>query len=196
MSKPVAHLVHGFNVRDGGWSSLGPVLPHATEAGWWPELFSWGWTFTFRLAMRTATAARHLAPRLNDGDLIICHSHGYQVAQKAVELRERRVQLIAYNPAARRDERPHPAFERVLVAYSPDDLALVAGRAWRKAVSVAPWRWGRPHPWGRLGKDGPDYDDPRVSAVKLPDGTGHSGPSSQPGLIRWAIDSGAIEAPL
>ena len=194
-SVPTAWQIHGFNTSDGGRKSLGDTTPYLTYAGWWPQRFCWGWTFTFRLALRTKTAAEALAELIQPGDLLVCHSHGYQVAQQALELNPVRVQMLAYNPAARRDSVPHPSVARAVIAYAPDDTALWWGAGWRKATRMAPWRWRNPHPWGRLGRYGPDYRDPRVKALPLPEGAGHSGPQAKPGLVLEATKSGALRPP-
>lgn len=191
--KPKAHLIHGFNVADGGKRSLvRPVAPVVAETGHWdPQSFSWGWTWLFRLAMRTHTAARKLAPRLNHGDLLVTHSHGFNVAMLALAIRPRRVQVLAYNPAARRDVVLPPCVARCVVLYSPDDKALAWGRLWRQVASLNPFR---EHPWGRLGKLGP-LDQPQMRGMPLPKGTGHAGPNHMPTALLKALDRGYLLPP-
>lgn len=178
---PFAHLVHGFNVRDGGRSSMGPVAPHCLQAGWRPSHFEWGWSGLLMLRMKTRTAARELAERLEPGQLIVTHSHGWNVAMAAARLRpECPIQVIGYNPAARRDVELPPSVARSVVLYAPDDWVVTAGRFWRRLTTMNPRRWFQPHPWGRLGRYGPHEETERLRSAPLPKGTKHSGPQAFP----------------
>lgn len=196
---PVAHLVHGFNVSDGGRASMGPVARPCLEAGWRPRYFAWGWSGLLTLRMKTRTAAEELAGRLAPGQLVVTHSHGWNVAVRASRLRpECPIQVIGYNPAARRDVDLPASVVRAVVLFAPDDWIVTAGGWWRRLATLNPRRWCKSHPWGELGRYGPREETERLRSAPLPKGAHHSGPQAFPEAPtvmrarRWILPAYAV----
>lgn len=182
------HLIHGFNVLDGGRGSVGRLVPWLHGA----RRYDYGWTFLLRLRWVNDSAVHELLHSIKTGDVLVAHSNGCLIVWRlAWELRKRGIRLgavICIQPALRRDTL-WPDDLPVLCAFNPDDWIVELGRMWGRFVSVAqPWR--ERHGWGAAGRhgftSGQALVENRDTAEEHPQALGHSGIFVPPALEHWA----------
>ena len=179
------HLVHGFNVSDGGKDTvrrLEPFIPGSEIA------YDYGWTGLLFLKCNNAKAIAHIEPRIKPGDILIGHSNGaliiWQLVQKHAD---KLAGVILINPALRRDT-IWPDGLQVLCLYNSTDWVVQLGRIWARLVSLGGLRF---HGWGAAGRYGFDQKSETLSnwdtnsnafSVRV---EGHSGLFKEPGLTYW-----------
>lgn len=149
-------LIHGFNVWDGGWSSLGPLRDGYRARGHSTEIFSWGPSSLLSVRLKTAGAIEEFIARQEQypARLWVGHSHGALVCCRAFESLPDHIEppeaMILVQPAMHADYRL-PDTARLVVRYNPHDLAVLAGKCWR---TLNPVSWFVRHPWGAAGRYG------------------------------------------
>lgn len=149
-------FVHGFNVRDGGESSLGPLSAEYHRQMREPvELFSWGWSGVLSVRFKTGGAIESFIQRQREcpARVWVGHSHGCHIICAALEALPDDVEppeaLILLQPAMHVDyDLP---YKPILVRYNPGDLAVWWGKQWRRFNPVS---WVKRHPWGAAGRYG------------------------------------------
>lgn len=154
------HLIHGFNVSDGGARSLGHLKEALTAAGHVPVMHDYGWTGPLRLRLRNRRTVAQLLEKIEPGDAVIGHSNGALIARKlALGAPDRIRAVVCIQPCVRRDIAWSPAI-RVLCLYNPYDWIVNVGRVWgRMATLATPWA---PHGWGAAGRYGFTTPQPNV----------------------------------
>ena len=178
------HLIHGFNVIDGGRGSIGKL------ARWLPEPVphSYGWVFLLRLRWVNDSTVRQMLPTIKPGDVLIAHSNGALIAWRLVMAGAPVSAVVCIQPALRRDTR-WPETLPVLCLHNPGDLVVEMGRVWGRFASVSqPWR--ERHGWGSAGRHGFTSGQPMVehwdtSKSRYPVKR-HSGVFKEPALSHWA----------
>lgn len=151
-------LVHGFNVWDGGWSSLGPLRDGYRLYGHDTEIFSWGQSTLLSVRLKTAGAVESFIERQEKypARMWVGHSHGAYVCTRAFESLPDHVEppeaIVLVQPAMRTCYRL-PDTARVVVRHNPHDLAVWMGKQWRRLNPVS---WFARHPWGVAGRYGFD----------------------------------------
>lgn len=177
-------LVHGFNVSDGGRSSVGRLksfLPgHSVR-------YAYGWTGLFKLRFTNAQAVDHLARLVAPGDILIGHSNGALICWGVAErMRGKLGGVVVINPAMRRDTRWAKGTD-VLCIYNSKDWVVQLGRVWSRLVSLGGIT---PHGWGAAGRYGFTHDknvqnvDSAVEHGIFPV-AGHSSIFPDPALTHW-----------
>lgn len=143
------HLIHGFNVSDGGRGSIGRLQEHLRAAGLEPVLHDYGWTGPLRLRLRNRATVRHLLSQIEPGEAVAAHSNGALIVRNIVLEDPYRISAAALiQPCVRRDL-IWPAQLQVLCLHNPFDYAVQAGRMWgRLSTTVTPFA---PHGWGAAG---------------------------------------------
>lgn len=136
------HLVHGFNVRDGGKGSIAKLAPAFTSADFEVVTFAYGWLFLARVRFGTSKLARKLAASVRPGDIGVGHSNGCNLLNEAAWLGAPFAHLVYINPALDSDAALAPQVKSLDVWHSPSDAA----------VRVARVLWF--HPWGDMGAVG------------------------------------------
>lgn len=138
--QPDVFLLHGFNVGDGGASTVGKLLPYLPNSRIWP----YGWLGLLGVRLFNGRFAKMLAASLNDGCTIIGHSNAAAIIHRALQVSScpqvKRVVLI--RPALDSDAIFGDKVDRVDVFYHPGDLPTRVSR-W------IPW-----HEWGDMGAAG------------------------------------------
>ena len=128
--KTIALLVHGFNVRDKGRSTIGRLQPFFTSRGVDTIVFKTGWMELIRVyhdnrkhAKRLAEAAFN-ANRLGTRVVACGHSNGCCIIHIATTEFDAPIDRIAYiNPALDSEKAPGPQVKAFDVWYSPADMA-------------------------------------------------------------------------
>lgn len=163
----LVHLIHGFNVRDGGNRSIGTLRDHFVDLGR-VVMQRYGWVGLLRLRRRNERAARMILPWIEEGDILVGHSNGCLICWQLVQAGAKPSMVICIQPALRRDTQ-WPEDIPVLCCHSPHDWIVELGRIWGRFWSVAnPWR--QRHGWGAAGRHGFD-PAPNIVNVNTAAGT-------------------------
>lgn len=171
------HLIHGFNVRDGGAGTIGRMAPHLRAAGHEVVNHSYGWVGLLGLRRRNAKVVERLLAEVKPGDAIMAHSNGCLIAWELVEAGAPLAAVVCIQPALRRDTR-WARSAQVLCLHNPGDWVVSMGRMWgRFATRARPWR--NRHGWGAAGRHGFTSRQPNVYNWDTSDSAapavGHSG---------------------
>jgi hypothetical protein len=177
------HLIHGFNVWDGGRGSILRLSQWLTE----PRSYDYGWVFLLRLRWVNDRTVEEMLPTIAPGDVLVAHSNGCLIAWRLVMAGAPVSAVVCIQPALRRDTR-WPDTLPVLCLHNPHDWAVALGRVWGRLVSVAnPWR--ERHGWGAAGRHGFTSGQPMVVNWDTSDGyppaEGHSAVFDEPALYRF-----------
>jgi hypothetical protein len=143
-------LIHGFNVGDGGRSTVGTLAPFFVERGVTPIVVNYGHFgllqtkfFNPRVAKKVADAVR-AANLYYDYVYVVGHSNGCAIADLASREEGFHCEGFSYiNPALRRDQPLQSSVGRLDVWHSPSDLPV-------KVAKLLPFRGS----WGAMGSTG------------------------------------------
>ena len=177
MSKQRVHFVHGFNVKDDGEGTTGLLAKEFERYGDFEVIkFSPGFRLFLGVRVRNPRLAQQLAARIQPGDLLIGHSDGCNLIDKALHelnsLHPAKVSAVYINPALDADTALAKIVDKCLVIHDhTDEIVWLA-------------KWLPFHPWGEMGKNGykakrPELHDDRyqnksTGSLGHPD-QGHSG---------------------
>lgn len=181
------HLIHGFNVSDGGAGSVGNLRDYLDRRGIDYVLHDYGWVGPFLLRLRNRKTVEELMHQIQDGDVLVGHSNGCAVCWKLIEAGAKPSAVVTIQPALRRDTL-WPSHVKVLNLWNPSDYAVRAGRLWSDLVSIlTPGR----HYWGAAGHYGYTSNQPHVEQwcttdekFTVPTG-GHSDALRHPHVGYW-----------
>lgn len=179
------HLIHGFNVSDGGKNTvrkLEPFIPGMEKA------HDYGWTGLLFLKCNNAEAVRQIEAKIQPGDILIGHSNAgliiWELAQKHAD---NLAGVILINPALRRDT-IWPEGLHVMCLHNSTDWVVQLGRMWARLVSLGGLRF---HGWGAAGRYGFDQKSETLSNWDTASNMwsvrteGHSGIFKEPSLSHW-----------
>lgn len=177
------HLIHGFNVWDGGRGSIQHLTPWLDD----PVGHDYGWVFLMRLRWVNDRTVEAMLPDIQPGDVLVAHSNGCLIAWRLVMAGAPVSAVVCIQPALRRDTQ-WPETLPVLCCYNPDDWVVSLGRVWSRFASVVnPWR--NRHGWGAAGRHGFTSGQPMVSNWDTSDGyppaEGHSAIFQDPAVYRF-----------
>lgn len=182
------HLIHGFNVSDGGKQTVARLKPALEQAGFNVVVHDYGWTFLVRVRLRSFEVVEELSRIVQPGDYLIGHSNGvaiaHMVAQTGIELRG----VVGIQAAMQSDALWPANVSNVLALCNTRDYAVEFGRIWRMCNPLS-WRWE--HYWGAAGRRGFKHD-PRVQHWWTDDpvwgtqASGHSGIFADSKIDYWA----------
>ncbi|MFA5495177.1 MAG: hypothetical protein WC247_10400 [Porticoccaceae bacterium] len=181
-----AHLIHGFNVSDGGSDSIGKLAPFFALEGIDVIDHNYGWVGLLRLRWRNRKATRRILPHIAPGDILVGHSNGCLVCWELLEAGAPAGAVICIQPALRRDC-PWPTHVPVLCLYNPADWIVSLGRLWGRFISVAN-PISRRHGWGAAGRHGfdpaPNITNWNTDTPPVP-ARGHAGLFHTRPLLHW-----------
>lgn len=189
------HLIHGFNVSDGGKDTIRKMEPFIKDND--VIAHDYGWTFLFGLRCKNAEAIQQIARRLTPGDVLAGHSNAawiiWQLTEKYPEIISG---VVVINPALRRDTLWHENI-KVMCIYNSTDIIVELGRIWARLVSFGKLNF---HGWGAAGRYGFTQDQPNVTNWDSNDGLisppvkGHSGIFKSPAVEIWGELVGKLAA--
>jgi hypothetical protein len=160
MSRPKipATLIHGFNVKDGGASTIQRLAPYLGNSGIPCRNHPYGWVFLARAwgTWWTTKFARRIAAT-DQARVLIAHSHGCNLAVEAVWRGHPAEMIVMINPALNADADVPSSVKRVLVYHWPRDLATTAAA------------WLPFHRWGNMGAVGYTGQDERFRSINAQD---------------------------
>lgn len=147
-----AHLVHGFNVTDGGANTTDKLRPHFEARGFRVVEHDTAWGHSLirnLLSVRFGNAKRSeaLAQKIKSGDLLVGHSNGCLLISMAcwllAQLEETAgVRVVLFNPAMDVDTPLSPVISNALVFHTKSDRTVWSARLLRG------------HRWGEAGRVG------------------------------------------
>lgn len=149
MHPRTAYLIHGFNVKDKGASTIAKLVPYFMGAGFRVVPLSYLYTNLLRVRLCNRGLAYMLASMADAGSVAIGHSNGCAIIHLAAQFGAPFRDVVYINPALNKTA---PLAKDVLSAhvwYSPSD----------KPVRFA--RFIPKHIWGEMGRTGYIGNDPR-----------------------------------
>jgi len=162
---PTVHIVHGFNVSDGGKDTIDTLIPELKAVGFKVVEHDYGRWFFLRVRLLNKSLAKKIAAQVKDGDIAIGHSNGCAVLYYASKLCKLSG-LVFIQPALDNDKLPDADW--IHIYYNEQDDAVSASRI---------LRW---HIWGNMGQVGYTGVAPHVQQFdtlhvdELPEIGGHS----------------------
>lgn len=135
MNRKAAFLVHGFNVSDGGLSSVRTMIPFLEEAGVTAMTVNYGYFGLLKVKFKNDNIARELCAAVQaaycwyDEVYLIGHSNGCAIMHMAAQLPGFRSDGFVYiNPALEKTAERHPSVKFRHVWHSPSDIAVRLAR--------------------------------------------------------------------
>jgi hypothetical protein len=137
------HLVHGFNIRNGGSKTTDKLRPYLEKEGYRVDDQDYGYFSLLKVRYLNDNVARDIAEDVKEGDIGIGHSNGCEILTETADYGAPFRGLVFINPALDVDRTIRNHHLRwVHVYYNPDDSAVWwAERLWF-------------HPWGQMGRVG------------------------------------------
>lgn len=154
------HLVHGFNVSDGGKKTTSRLQPALEDYGHEIKIFDYGWVGLMGAWFLNPRIVRAFMERIEPGDSAVGHSNGCVIIYMATMYGAPLRILFYFAPALKRDLPVAPQVEHVHVIASENDSAVKFARWMRLLVPWAPL--GDPL-WGDMGAIGYGPDEERSS---------------------------------
>lgn len=159
--KPLVHLVHGFNVWDGGKQSVGLLEHFFLAENYFTTIVNYGWIGLGGVALKNPKVSKKLCNIVKVGDIGIGHSNGCAILHQAACDGAPFKKLIFINPALD-STATLPAdstVEEIHVWHSPSDGPV---RLWRGVEKYVPFVQSvMHHPWGAMGAYGYEGEDSR-----------------------------------
>jgi hypothetical protein len=148
---PVIHLVHGFNVTDGGESTVARLKPYCESSGFSVRIFSYGWVGLMGARFLSPRIVRQLISRVAPDDIGLGHSHGCTLLHRAAWLGAPLKGLVYINPALTSNALPAPQVKFCNVYFNDGDHAVKFAAMLRL---LAPWAPLGDPIWGDMGARG------------------------------------------
>lgn len=156
------HLVHGFNVSDGGKETTDKLRPYFESAGFEVTDHDYGWIGLLGVRFLNGRIAKGIREKVKAGDIGVGHSNGCAILARACEQGAPFKGLVLINPALNSDT-VIPGVEWVHVYHTNHDSPV-------KLASWLPF-----HQWGDMGAEGFRGQDVRYTNFNLTDHIqGHS----------------------
>jgi hypothetical protein len=157
--KPLVHLVHGFNVHDGGKETIGKLKDFFIADGYFANMVNYGWIGLGGVAIKNPKIARTLVDIVGEGDIGVGHSNGCAILHQAACEGAKFKKLVFINPALDVSRVVPPHVEEIHVWHSPSDGPV---RTWSQVERFLPFiQTFFNHPWGEMGAKGYVGEDPR-----------------------------------
>ena len=170
VSKPLAILVHGFNVWDGGRATVGKLRPFLSAENVPYIMINYGHVRLLGTRLKNNKIARRVAEAVctavdaGHRPVVVGHSNGCAIIHLAMNLIDSvysrssvcagLVGVVYINPALKKDARASAAVNKLTVWHSPSDKPV----RWSKWLPRSNAR-----PWGEMGSTGFVGHDERVT---------------------------------
>ena len=166
---PTVHLVHGFNVRNGGKTTTDKLVPYFQRFDFETIEHDYGWLGLLGSYTCNAAIGNVVAMAARWGDIGCGHSNGCAILTRAADAGAKFTGLIFINPALDADMRFAPQVQWIHVYHNADDKAVTLAGLLPNFINKR---------WGNMGAYGYTGDDPRVTNVNCGTGpvpvSGHS----------------------
>jgi len=149
---PTVHLVHGFNISDGGASTTDKLIPYFEERGYTVVEHDSKWSSgilrdLMNVRYGNRKRAEAVAEMIQPDDLLVGHSNGCAIINIACWLLakvnpEHRVRCMWLNPALDADSPISPIVSNFLVLHTHTDRVVQISKLLRH------------HRWGDMGRVG------------------------------------------
>ncbi len=153
MNQTLVILIHGFNVTDGGSSTIGKLKPYYLRRGAHVITLNYGWLFFMGARFFNEEVSEDLADLINEKAkhyariIVVGHSNGCAIAHLAsFKCYEPIHRFVYINPALKRYFVPALNVKAIDVWHNSKDSAVL----WAKLLS---W-WAKERPWGLMGRTG------------------------------------------
>lgn len=156
------HLVHGFNVRDGGKDTIDTLIPFLKTLNLNTVEHNYGHFNIVDVIRKNDVVASRVKNKVIDGDIGIGHSNGCAILVKSAIQGACFKTLILINPALDKKFEFPPNIEKIHVIHNSYDKPVVAAKWLRRLVF-----WRNSFLWGEMGNTGYKGNDPRVNNIKL-----------------------------
>lgn len=163
----VCHLVHGFNVKDGGKATIDKLIPFLERKKITVFQHDYGHLDIVGVLRRNKAIAAKIKPQLSPGDVAIGHSNGCAILVKSLQQGAKLDKLILINPALDKNFQFPAGVNEIHVFHNKHDKAVVMAKWLRKLVF-----WRNSFIWGEMGNKGYQGNDTRVTNHVL--AKGHS----------------------
>jgi hypothetical protein len=157
-----AHIVHGFNVTDGGQRTTDRLMPYIKKAGISILDHDYGYFGLLQVRFCNGGIAEAIKSIARKGDIGIGHSNGCAILAEAARRGAPFKGLVLIHPALDDDYLIAPQVEFVHVYHSEKDQAVWFAKLLRFN-----------HPWGAMGRVGYTGSDSRYKNYN--DDEPHSG---------------------
>ena len=161
------HLVHGYNIKDGGAKTIDKRIPQLNYDEISVVQHDYGKLNIRGVLRRNKRIAAKIKPQLSSGDVAIGHSNGCAILVKALQKGAVIDKLILINPALDKHFEFPAGVNEIHVFHNKYDKAVVAAKWLRKLVF-----WRNTFLWGEMGNTGYKGNDNRVTNHVL--AKGHS----------------------
>lgn len=139
--KKKVYLLHGFNVRDGGESTIGTIADGLICSGFKVRQIKYGHIGRVGVRACNDNVAATIASAIEPGSSIVAHSNGAALVYEAAQLGAQFGNVFLINPALDSTKDIKNA-KQVTVYYSPSD-------PWTKLAKYIPFS-----NWGNMGAVG------------------------------------------
>lgn len=173
MKKKRTYLVHGFNVRDNGASTVLKLARFAKKiSGGVVTNIGYGWFGLFSVLFKNKSVAKYIKSETSMAKLCegeaevygIGHSNGCAILVEAVRQGARFDKLLLINPALNVDTVFPPSIEEIVVIHTRKDIPTRTARFFDAIPLIG---LIVPNAWGAMGAVGYTGNDPRVRNIDL-----------------------------
>ena len=148
----VIHLVHGFNVFDGGEKTVARLKPYLVKSSEYSaQVFSYGWIGLMGAWFLNPRIVKQLIARVGANDIGYGHSNGCALLHRASHLGAPFIGLIYINAALKSDAARAPQVKWIDVYCNDGDHAVKFAALLRL---LAPWAPLGDSLWGDMGAKG------------------------------------------
>lgn len=166
------HLVHGFNVTNGGATTTDLLAPYFERVGCRVAEQDYGFVL-LTMWFTNKIVAKRIAGAVEPGDIGVGHSNGCAILTRAADAGAPFDGLVLINPALDADIEFAPQLKWVHVYYNQDDGAVAFAEVIPQFLN---WRWGDMGARGYIGFDSriENVNCQHDQGVGLPRVEGHS----------------------
>lgn len=151
------HLVHGFNVKDGGEDTIDRLLPYLEDNKLVVVQHDYGYLRIRGVLRKNKAIAAKIKNHLGKHDVAIGHSNGCAILVKSLQQGAKLDKLILIHAALDKNFEFPEGVNEIHVFHSPNDKTVILAKWLRKLIF-----WRNSFLWGEMGNTGYMGNDKRV----------------------------------
>jgi len=159
-SLPAIHIIHG--IHSGSDEGPASLAPYYVQKGFRVRIWDYGEVWAINSRFKNPYVVDALMKEVKEHDILVGHSNGGAIIAAALDRGLRVGGVVLINPALNRSRRFPSTLPWYRIYYNGGDVATKAGKWFRR---LSPISWFKRHPFGEMGRNGPDYEDPRGELV-------------------------------